>query len=84
MARRHEVLEVIKDHKRKTRGDGPSYRVLLADLHVRKYTMCLATLRRHVKQLVADDLLEDPETNGGRIIVTRSAWLDEAEDKLLA
>ncbi len=80
MARRHEVLTVIKDHKRKTRGDGPSYRVLLNELHKLKYQMCLATLRRHVDQLVDDGYIEDPRTNGGRIIVTRSAWLDEQED----
>jgi Fe2+ or Zn2+ uptake regulation protein len=80
MARRHEVLAVIKDHKRKTRGDGPSYRVLLGELKRSGYKMCLATVRRHVRQLVDDGLLEDPEENGGRIIVTRSAWLDEQED----
>jgi len=80
LARRHEVLSVIKDHKRKTRGDGPSYRVLLSELHKLKYKMCLATVRRHVAQLVDEGYIEDPETNGGRIIVTRSAWFDEQED----
>lgn len=80
MARRHEILQVIKDHKRKSRGDGPSYRVLLGELHQRKYKMCLSTLRRHIAQLVDDGLLDDPEANGGRIIVTRSAWLDEQDE----
>lgn len=80
MARRHEVLAVIKDHKRTTRGDGPSYRVLLGELHKAKYQMCLATLRRHVEALVDEGYLEDPKLNGGRIIVIRSEWLDGQEE----
>lgn len=77
MARRHEVLEAIKDHKRKRRGDGPSYRTLLSDLNKRGYQMCLATLRRHVRQLADEGLLENLEESDGRMIVRPSTWLDE-------
>lgn len=80
MARRHEVLLVIKDHKRRTRGDGPSYRQLLSELKAAGYKMCLATVRRHVRDLVDDCLLEDPESNGGRIIVVKSLWSDKQEE----
>jgi hypothetical protein len=81
VARRDEILEVIKDHKRKSKGDGPSYRTLLGDLHKRKYEMCLTTLRRHIKELEHEGKLEDTKKTGGRLILPKSVWLPEDDDE---
>lgn len=76
MARRHEVLKIIKSHKSKTRGDGPSYRKLLQEMEEVGIKMCLSTLRGHIRDLVDDGLLEDPRDNNGRLIIPRSVWLE--------
>ncbi len=79
MARRHEIFQVIKDYKSKTRGHGPSYRKLLDQVHKAGYKMCLATLRRHIDALVDENLLLDPEYNEGMLIIPTSVWLPESE-----
>lgn len=77
MARRHEVFEVLKDYKRKFKGDGPSYRGLLAELRQRGYKMSLSTLREHIRRLEEEGLIENRETYHGKLIVHRSIWLED-------
>src|SRR5690349_14907014 len=74
MTRRDEVFDAIVAHKARCGGDGPSYRVLRAELAARGAPLALATVRYHVRELVGDGRLVDPDAADGKLQVAGSLW----------